>query len=115
MKFLVLYKTPTSVLDKWMETDPEVRKEMESKMSKEWDAWRAQHADQLKETSGAGKVKLVTNAGISDSRNDIMMFSIVEADSHEAAAKLFENHSHLQIPEATIEVMTANPLPGMQD
>jgi hypothetical protein len=114
MKFLVLYKAPTHVLDEWMKTDPEVRKEMESKMSSEWNAWRAEHADQVKETSGAGKTKLVNKSGVSDARNDIMMYSVVEADSQEAAAKLFENHSHLQIPEASIEVMAANPLPGMQ-
>ena len=113
MRFLVLYKTPTSVLDKWMETPAEERKEMEDKMSVEWNAWAKEHANQLKETAGAGKPKIVTKEGITDSRNDIMMYSMVEADSLDAAAKLFENHSHLQIPEASIEIMPANPLPGM--
>lgn len=113
MKFLALYKTPTSVLDKWMETPPEVRKEMENKMGAEWNAWLKEHASQVKETSGAGKPKIVTKDGVTDSRNDIMMYSIVEADSPEAAAKLFENHSHFQIPEASIEIMPANPVPQM--
>lgn len=114
MKFLVLYKTPTHVLDTWMETPAEERKEMESRMSAEWNAWLKEHADKVKETAGAGKTKLITKDGISDARNDVMMYSIVEADSQEAAAKIFENHSHLQIPEATIEVMASNSLPGMQ-
>ncbi|MEA2701479.1 MAG: hypothetical protein QOE22_188 [Candidatus Parcubacteria bacterium] len=114
MKFLVIYKTPVSVLDKWMETPPEARKEMEEKMGAEWNAWLKQHADHVKETAGAGKTKLVTKDGIADARNDIMMYSIVEADSQEAAAKMYEGHSHLQIPEATIEIMQANVLPGMQ-
>jgi hypothetical protein len=113
MKFLVLYKTPASVLDTWMETDPEVRKEMESKMGSEWNAWLKEHANEVKETSGAGKPKVVTKDGVSDSRNDIMMYSILEADSPEAAVKIFENHSHLQIPEASIEIMPANPLTEM--
>jgi hypothetical protein len=41
-----------------------------------------------------------------------MLYSIVEAESHEAAAKIFENHPHLGIPQASIEVMEANPLSG---
>lgn len=113
MKFLVLYKTPTSVLDKWMETPPEERKEMESKMGAEWKTWLKEHAGQVKETFGAGKPKLVTKDGVIDSRNDIMMYSIVEANSPEAAAKLYESHSHLQIPESSIEIMPSNPLPEM--
>ena len=114
MKFLVLYKAPTHVLDAWMQKPAEKRKEMESKMGAEWNAWLKEHADKVKETYGAGKTKLVNEGGASDSRNDIMMYSVIEADSQEAAAKLFENHTHLQIPEATIEIMAANPLPGMQ-
>lgn len=113
MKFLVLYKTPTHVLDKWMETPAEERKEMESKMGAEWNAWLKEHASQVTETYGAGKPKIVNKDGATDSRNDIMMFSVVEADSAEAAAKLFENHSHFQIPESSIEIMPANTLPGM--
>jgi hypothetical protein len=42
-----------------------------------------------------------------------MLYSIVEADSHEAAAKAFEKHPHLQIPESSIEVMAINPMTGM--
>jgi len=36
----------------------------------------------------------------------------VQADSHEAASQLFEDHPHLGIPSASIEVMEINPLPG---
>jgi hypothetical protein len=113
MKFLVLYKTPVSVLEGWMQTPEEERKEMEKKMKDGWDAWLKEHAANVKETAGAGKTKLVTKDGVSDTKNDIMMYSIVEADSHEAAAKMFEGHPHLDIPEATIEIMQANTLPGM--
>jgi hypothetical protein len=112
-KFLVLYKAPTSVLDEWMKKPAEERKEEEQKMQGEWNEWMSSHKDALLETAGAGKTKSVTSSGISDVRNDIMLYSIVEAESHEAAAKMFEGHSHLQIPQSSIEVMAANPLPGM--
>ena len=65
--------------------------------------------------SGAdvGKTKRVDDQGTSHSRNDIMLYAIVEAESHEKAAKSFEGHPHLQIPQASIEIMEINPLPGM--
>jgi hypothetical protein len=40
-------------------------------------------------------------------------YSIVEAESHDAAAKLFSDNPHLQIPQAFIEVMEIPPLPPM--
>jgi hypothetical protein len=51
--------------------------------------------------------------GTSDSKNDIMLYSVVQAESHEAAAKSFEGHPHLQIPQASIEVMEIHSLQGM--
>jgi hypothetical protein len=110
-KFLVLYLAPQAVLEEWMKKDPEERKSGENKMMADWDAWREKNAGQLKETAGAGKTKRVTKDGITDTRNDIMLYSLVEAESHDAAAKLFEGHPHLGIPQASIEIMTANVLP----
>ncbi len=63
--------------------------------------------------AGVGKTKRVTAQGTSDTRNDIMLYAVVEADSHDAAAKTFEGHPHLQIPQSSIEVMEINPLSGM--
>lgn len=42
-----------------------------------------------------------------------MLYSIVEAESHEAAAQAFENHPHLQIPQASIEIMEISPIGEM--
>jgi len=42
-----------------------------------------------------------------------MLCSFVEAESHEAAAKAFENHPHLQIPQSSIEVMAVRPMGPM--
>jgi hypothetical protein len=41
-----------------------------------------------------------------------MLYSFVEAESHEAAAKAFENHPHLQIPQSSIEVMEVRSMTG---
>ena len=110
-KFLVLFLTPVSVLDKWMETPEAERKEMEDKMKVEWESWMAAHKDAIVETpSGAGKTKTVSTNGVADTRNDVMMYGVVQAELHELAAQMFVGHPHLQIPEATIEIMVINPM-----
>jgi hypothetical protein len=57
----------------------------------------------------------VTAQGSTGSRNDIMLYAVVQAESQEAAAKMFEDHPHLGIPSASIEIMEIHPLPGMKE
>jgi hypothetical protein len=112
-KFLVLYLAPASVLADWAKTDPEVRKAAEQKMQAEWRRWMGDHAKMVPLTEAGGKTKRVTASGVSETKNDIMLYSFVEAESHEAAAKTFENHPHLQIPQSSIEVMEVRALGPM--
>lgn len=109
-KFLVMFIAPVTVMDEWMQKPEEERNAGMKKMKEEWDAWTEAHKDMIKETNGAGKTKRVTGTGVEDTRNDLMMYSIVEAESHEAAAKAYEGHPHFDIPGATIEVMTIRPM-----
>jgi len=111
-KFLVLYLVPASVMADWAKSDPEARKVAEQKMRAEWGKWMSDHAKIISSTEAAGKTKGVTSGGISDTKNDIILYSFVEASSHEAAAKAFENHPHLQIPQSSIEVMEVRPMGG---
>jgi hypothetical protein len=114
-KFLVLYLGPASVLDDWRKTPPEQRKAAEEKMQAEWKKWMSDHAKIFADAgAGVGKTKRVTQQGASDARNDIMLYAIVQAESHEDAAKTFERHPHLQIPQSSVEVMEIHPLPGMK-
>ena len=108
MKFFVTYQMPHAGLDAWMKLPEEERKAQEIQMQSEWNAWMSAHASAITETAGVGKPKRVTGAGIEDARNDLMMYSFVEAESLEAAAELFKNHPHFGIPGATIEVMSVN-------
>lgn len=104
-KFLVQFIAPLSALDEWMKVTPEHREVEEKKMREAWDAWTSAHEGMIKETNAVGKTKVVSSAGVEDSRNGLMLYSIVEAESHEAAAKAFEGHPHFTIPGATIEIM----------
>ena len=113
-KFLVTYLAPASVIDDWKKTEPKQRKEAEEKMQSEWKKWMGEHMSMFADKgAGVGKTKRVTAQGTNDARNDIMLYGIVDAESHEAAAKTFEGHPHLQIPQASIEIMEINPLHGM--
>jgi hypothetical protein len=104
-KFLVLYLVPNDVMAGWAKTDPATRKPAEEKMQAEWGRWMAQHAKMVTLTEAAGKTKAVTAAGIGDIKNEIMLYSIVEAETHDSAAKAFANHPHLTIPQSSIQVM----------
>ncbi len=104
-KFLVMYLIPRAVLDDWKKVDPEQRKGSEEKMMAEWQKWMSDHASMITDTWVGGKTKRVVAGDTSDVRNDITLFSFIEAESHEAATAIFEKHPHLQIPQSSIEVM----------
>ena len=108
--FLVHFLSPMSALDEWAKVSPEVKEVEEKKMREAWNAWTAAHSDMIKETKAAGKTKRVTATGVTDTRNELMMYSIVEGESHEAVAKAFEGHPHFTIPEASIEIMSIRSL-----
>jgi hypothetical protein len=109
-KFLVLYLAPASVIADWSKTDPDTRKVAEEKMRGDWIKWMGDHAKMITDKAVGGKTKRVSSSGTYDTKNDIMLYSFVEAESHEAAAKSFESHPHLQIPQSSIEVMEIRPM-----
>lgn len=112
-KFLALYIIPAAVLEDWSKTGPDKKKSAEEKMRGEWNEWMRDHAQMISDTNACGKTKRVAASGTSDIKNDIHLYSVVEAESQEAAAKLFETHPHLQIPQSSIEVMEVRPITGM--
>jgi hypothetical protein len=79
-----------------------------------WQAWAEKHHAAIVVMGGPlGKTKEVTPRGIEDTSNDIGAFMVVRADSHEAAAKLFEKHPHFSIfPGDSVEIMPVLPVPG---
>jgi hypothetical protein len=60
-----------------------------------------------------GKTKKITARDVEDVSNEMGAFMIVGAESHAAAAKLFENHPHFTvIPGESVEVMPVLPIPA---
>jgi hypothetical protein len=70
-------------------------------------AWDAAHRDVIVYPGGPlGPTKRTTAEGVSDVVNQLTVFMVVRAPSHEAAAKLFEGHPHCTIfPCDGVEVM----------
>ena len=70
-------------------------------------AWDEAHKDAIVYQGGAlGPTKRVSEAGVADIVNEMTVFLVVRAESHEAAARMFENHPHVTIfPCDAVEVM----------
>jgi hypothetical protein len=79
-----------------------------------WKAWVEKHHDAIVSMGGPlGKTKKVSQRGIDDTNNNMGAFTVVRADSHEAAAKLFDKHPHFSIfPGDSVEIMPVLPIPG---
>ena len=79
-----------------------------------WKAWVEKHQGAIVSMGGPlGKTKKITEKGVVDISNNLGAFTVVRADSHEAAAKLFDKHPHFAIfPGDGVEIMPVLPIPG---
>lgn len=79
-----------------------------------WKAWVEKHHAAIVAMGGPlGKTKKVTQRGVDDVSNQMGAFTVVRAESHEAAAKLFEKHPHFAIfPGESVEIMPVLTIPG---
>ena len=80
-----------------------------------WHAWVEKHQKAIVDGGGPlGKTKTSSAQGIADTRNLLTGYTIVQAESHEAAARMFENHPHFtKMPGDCVEIMEVLPIPGM--
>jgi hypothetical protein len=117
MKYMALYTgTPQAAAKSgWDKLDDKTRKEREKAGMDAWMAWGERHKAAIVVEGGPlGKTKRVDSGGIKDVTNNVAGYIIVEADSHEAAAKMFENHPHFSIfPGEAVEIMPCNPIPTL--
>ena len=95
--------------------DPEKRKAMEKAGMAAWMKWGETHASSIVDNGGPlGKTKRVTRDGIADIRNNLAGYTVVKAESQEAATKMFLGHPHFTIfPGDAVEIMEVLPIPDM--
>jgi hypothetical protein len=98
----------------WNAMSEQERKAKEKDGMAAWKAWVEKHQGSIAEMGGPlGKTKQVGPAGIADISNAMGAFTVIRAESHEAAAKMFENHPHFAIfPGEAVEIMPVLPIPG---
>ena len=109
-KFMAFYMAPMAAIDEMMKMPPEAAKDSMAA----WNTWFDTHKKDVAEMGAPlGKTKTVSGRSVADSRNEMTGYTIVEAASHEAAAKMFVGHPHLEMPGATIEVVEVTKIPGM--
>lgn len=98
----------------WNALSETARKAKEKEGIAGWKAWVEKHQSALVEIGGPlGKTKRVGPDGIADVSNEMGAFTVVRAESHQAAAGMFENHPHFAIfPGEAVEVMPVLPIPS---
>jgi len=115
-KFLAIYLGSPDAFEKsgWSTMDEAKRKKLEASGIKAWGDWMRAHRAAIVEAGGPlGKTKRAAAQGVSDVRNSMSGYVVVQAETHEAAATLFERHPHFAIfPGDSVEIMEVLPIPG---
>jgi len=98
----------------WFAMPEAERKAKEQAGIAAWKDWMVKHQAIIVGQGGPlGKTKRVSPTGIEDTSNNMGGFVVVKAASHEAAAKLFENHPHFTaFPGEAVDVMPVLPIPA---
>ena len=114
-KYLAVFLGSPEAMKNYMAQDEATRKANDKKGFDAWMKWSQDNKASISEMgSPLGKTKLVNKNGISDTKNEMGAWMVVEAASQEEAAKLFLNHPHFTIfPGERVEVMEMLPIPRM--
>jgi hypothetical protein len=99
----------------WDALDEATKKEREKAAMDAWGKWMGDHAAAIVDAGGPlGKTKRADDKGISDVKNEMAAYIIVQAESHEEAAKMFENHPHFALfPGDAVDIMPCIDMPKM--
>jgi hypothetical protein len=113
-KFMAMYMAPAATIEQMMRDMRQATPEQMKASMKEWTDWGDANKKSLVDFGAPlGKTKSVSSSGISDIKNGITGYSIVQGDSADAVAAAFKNHPHLKMNGATIELVEVMPVPGM--
>lgn len=112
-KYLAIYLSSPKASEKWNALSESERKAKQTEGIKAWYGWSEKNSKYVKDGGAPlGKTKRIEQTGISDTKNLMTAYTLVEAESHEAAAKLFSNHPHFTIfPGDSIEIMECLDIP----
>ena len=108
-KYMALYMATPATIAKLMNSTPEQNK---TGMDL-WMKWSESHKKAIVDLGmPLGKTKRITSGGMSDTKNDITGYSIVEGDSPDAVAKIFKGHPHLIMDGTSIDLVELVDMPA---
>jgi hypothetical protein len=115
-RFLAIYIGTEDALKRWRssELSEEARKAREASGIKAWMDWGTANSAAIVDQGGPlGRTMRASADGITEIKNSMTGYVIIQAESHEAAARLFVNHPHFAIfPGDSVEIMPCLPIPG---
>ena len=103
------------MMEKWNAMSEAEQGDVKQKGMAAWGKWMQDHAPAVVDMGAPlGKTKKTDKNGVSDTKNAMGGYVVVQAENHEEAAKLFLNHPHFTIfPGESVEIMECLPMPGM--
>ena len=111
--FMAIYTGSPANIGAWKALDAHTRAEKEKQGMAAWHQWALKNEAAIVDNGGPlGKTKRATAEGIADISNHMAAYTIVRAESQEAAARMFQDHPHFSIfPGDGVEVMEIMPIP----
>jgi hypothetical protein len=112
-RFLAVFTGSPEAMSSWEQLPEAQRKERQVRGIAAWKDWATTNAASIVEMGGPlSRTKLASKAGVTDIRNAMAAFTIVQAESQDAAARLFLHHPHFTIfPGEGVEVMEVLSVP----
>lgn len=84
----------------------DANKEATDEAMEAWNVWMSAHKNSFVDMGApVGNTMRVTNNIVDKAKNEVGGYSIVQAESHEAAANLMKNSPHFELNGAWIDVM----------
>jgi len=105
-KFVAIYSTPRAEIQKFMKMPKDKMQAAMKAESKLWEQWMKKNKKSLVDAGDVfGKTKRIMRRGITDVKNELTGYTIVKANSHAEAAKLFKTNPQLRSGASKIDLM----------
>lgn len=115
-KFMAVYigSAGSTAASEWQSLSDAERAQREQTGMQAWGAWMETHRASVLDHGGPlGKTKRASRTGIADIKNNLTGYVVIQAESHDAAVSMFNDHPHFRLfPGDAVEVMECLPIPG---
>lgn len=112
--FLAMYTGSPAAFAAWSALSAAEQQQRHEQGMAAWKQWMHDNNASVVEMGGPlSKTTLIDANGISEIRNQLAGFTIIQAESQQAAAQLFIGHPHFSIfPGQGVELMEILPVPA---